>query len=194
MQAYGISIIGNSFINNGIAFSSSVPELLSYTIEENTINGKNIYFYKNDNDVLVPSDAGQIFLVQCTDFTLQDLTISNVRTGYNRIGGGICLINSSRITIQGCHISSCSPVGMYMVNSDHNTIVSNNLSIFITGSIASIQQEISFQITSFKKVVTKAFIFVILQEIQLKKIPSHSSLFVCILTFLVVIYSIKTSL
>jgi len=128
MHAYGISIIGNSFINNGIAFSSSVPELLSYTIEENTINDKNIYFYKNDNDVLVPSDAGQVFLVQCTDFTLQDLTISHVRTGYDRMGGGICLINSSHITIQGCHISSCSPVGMYMVNSDHNTISSNNLS------------------------------------------------------------------
>jgi len=134
-SGYGISIIENSFINNGIGFSSSIDELLSYTIENNTINDKNIYFYKNKNDVIVPSDAGQIFLLQCTGFKIQNLNISNVKTGYHRIGGGICLINSSRITIQETSISSCSPVGIYMVNSDDNTISSNILSKNIYGGI-----------------------------------------------------------
>jgi len=134
-SGYGISIIGNSFMNNGISFSSSIPELLSYTIENNTINDKQIYFYKNKNDVIVPSDAGQIFLVQCTNFKIQDLNISNVKTGYHRIGGGICLIESSYTTIQGNNVSSCSPVGIYLVNSDNNTISSNNLSYNYYGGI-----------------------------------------------------------
>jgi parallel beta-helix repeat protein len=134
-SGYGISIIGNSFRNNGIAFSSSVPELLTYTIENNTINDKHIYFYKNQHDVLVPSDAGQLFLLQCSDFTIQNLTISHVRTGYQRIGGGICLINSSRTMIQGTKISSCSPVGIYLIYSDDNTISSNILSNNLYGGL-----------------------------------------------------------
>lgn len=126
-SGYGISIIENSFMNNGIGFSSSIDELLSYTIENNTINDKNIYFYKNKNDVIVPSDAGQIFLLQCTGFTIKNLNISNVRTGHFGFGGGICLINSSCTTIQETSISYCLPVGIYMVNSDDNTISSNIL-------------------------------------------------------------------
>jgi len=126
-SGYGISIIGNSFANNGIGFSSSIDELFSYKIENNTINDKNIYFYKNENDVIVPSDAGQIFLLQCTGFTIENLNISNVRSGYNRFGGGICLINSSQTTIQKNCISSCTPASIYMVNSNENTIFSNNL-------------------------------------------------------------------
>ena len=127
-SGYGICITGNSFMNNGIAFSSSIPELLTYSINNNTINDKHIYFYKNQHGVLVPIDAGQIFLVQCTNFTIQNSSISNVRTGYQRIGGGICLINSSLTTIQGSSISSCSPVGIYLINSNDNLISLNTLS------------------------------------------------------------------
>ncbi len=126
-SGYGISIIENSFMNNGIAFSSSTDELLSYTIENNSINDKQIYFYKSKNDIIVPSDGGQIFLVKCKNFEIKNLNISKVKTGYSRIGGGICLIESSQSTIQGNTISSCTPLGIYLINSDENTISSNNL-------------------------------------------------------------------
>ena len=127
-SGYGLRITGNSFMNNGMAFSSSTSELLSYTIEDNTINGKPLYFYKSRNDVAVPSDAGQIILVQCSNFKIQNCTIAHVKTGYHRMGGGICVINSSHTMIRGTNISFCTPVGIYMVSSDNNTISSNFLS------------------------------------------------------------------
>jgi parallel beta-helix repeat protein len=125
---YDLRITGNSFMNNGIAFSSTMPELLSYTIENNTINGKQLYFYKNANNVTVPSDAGQVILVQCSNFKVQNLTIAHANTGFHYMGGGICLINSTHTTIQGSNISFCRPVGIYLVSSDDNTISSNFLS------------------------------------------------------------------
>jgi parallel beta-helix repeat protein len=124
---YDISIT-NNVLNNGISFSSSIPELVSDTIENNTINDKYIYFYTNEHDGIVPGDAGQIVLIQCKNFKIQNLTISNIRTNNNGIGGGVCLINSSQTTIQETKISSCKPTGIYMVNSDDNTLSSNTLS------------------------------------------------------------------
>ncbi|HWR63221.1 MAG TPA: NosD domain-containing protein [Candidatus Thermoplasmatota archaeon] len=123
---YDISIIDNS-LHNGISFYSSIPEMFSYTIENNTIYDKHIYFYTNENDGVVPNDAGQIVLVRCNNFKIQNLTISNVRTGLDQIGGGICLLDCSKTTIQGTNISSCYPAGLSLINSSSNMLLSNSL-------------------------------------------------------------------
>jgi nitrous oxidase accessory protein len=123
----GLNIVNNCLIDNGISFESSIPDLLSYTIENNTLNGKQLYYLKNQNNMDI-SDAGQVILIQCRNCRILNQTISKVRTEFSGIGGGICLVNSSSITISGNTISGCTPVGIDVISSTNVEISSNVLS------------------------------------------------------------------
>jgi parallel beta-helix repeat protein len=132
----GLTIVNNSFLNNGISFESTEPELLSYTIENNILNGKRLYYLKNTNNMDL-SDAGQVILIKCSACRILNQTISNVQTGFYGHGGGICLINSTQITIQGNSISGCTPVGIDVYYSNNINISSNILSENYGGISAS---------------------------------------------------------
>ncbi len=134
----GLTIVNNCLIDNGISFESSIPELLSYTIENNTLNGKQLYYLKNQNDIDI-SNAGQVILIQCRNGQIQNQTISKVRTGFYGFGGGICLVNSSSITISGNTISDCTPVGIDVLSSTNVEISSN----ILTGNYGGISLEYS---------------------------------------------------
>ena len=47
-------------------------------MEGNTVDGKPIYYYGWENDVVVPEDAGQVILGCCQNCVVQNLDISNV--------------------------------------------------------------------------------------------------------------------
>lgn len=72
----------------------------------NTVNEKPLYYLVNANGVSVPSDAGEVILVNCTNCTVSGLSI-----------------NQSTVAIELAH-------------STHNTIVHNNLSYSSYGIIA----------------------------------------------------------
>ncbi len=124
------TIVGNTFIRNGIGISpiSGVRGVMendddftvyefwdSLTIENNTVNGKPIYFYKNMSNFSVPTDAGQVILAGCIGVKVSGLTITNTDTGIkvwgclditishnvimNNLGAGIDLTNSSHCQI-----------------------------------------------------------------------------------------------
>ncbi|MCX6666362.1 MAG: DUF2341 domain-containing protein [Euryarchaeota archaeon] len=151
---YYCTIMNNTFTSGGISlFGESLLEYTSQVIEKNTINGRPIYFYKNINDVAVPSDAAQVILANCTNFTMQNLNLSGIDlcySSYNRIVGstvgninfyGILLWHASNNVIDLNNISgspeslesfeTCGIMLSYL--SDNNILSRNNISTCMTG-------------------------------------------------------------
>ena len=95
-------LMNNSFKKGGIFFSQSslAQEWVTNIIENNTINGKQIRFYKSSENIIVPEDTGQLIIVNCKGFTISNLVIENVEYGiqlawssYNKILN--CIINNA---------------------------------------------------------------------------------------------------
>ena len=48
----------------------------THTIENNTINGKIIKYYKNENNIDIPYDFGELILANCSNIILENLNIN----------------------------------------------------------------------------------------------------------------------
>jgi len=85
----------------------------------NTVDGKPIIYWINQQDRTVPSDAGYVALVNCTHITVQNLNLANNRQG-------ILLVSTTESTITKNHITNTG-TGIYIQESSSNTISGNNL-------------------------------------------------------------------
>jgi len=108
----------------------------------NTVNGKPIIYWFEEQDKTVPSDAGYVVLVKCENIIVQGLTVSNKQDGILLIStrnsriirnnikdcvSGIYLYTSSNnITITGNNITGNS-YGIYLNEGYGNTIYGNNI-------------------------------------------------------------------
>jgi parallel beta-helix repeat protein len=118
---------------------------LSHFIQDvdvsNTVNGKPIYYWVNQKDKEIPSDAGYVAVVNSTNVTVRDLNltqnvqgvlfaftaesvIENVKAINNTYG--IYLYGSSNNAVVDNTATSKGKLGIQLVNSNNN-IVSNNL-------------------------------------------------------------------
>jgi parallel beta-helix repeat protein len=111
----------NTFINGGFKiFVFEFDGWSSINIDRsNHVNGKPIYLIKDQNNAIVPEDAGQIILFNCTNTDVEDRTITNTSIG-------IFLIYSSHNTINGNTMENCSSTGIELYYSSEN-MISNNL-------------------------------------------------------------------
>ena len=84
--AYNTTITNNKLINDGVMLgnyfvSSGYPDItiieFLHNIDNNTVNGQPLYYLTNVKDYIIPSDAGQIILVNCTNITVKDLQMCN---------------------------------------------------------------------------------------------------------------------
>ena len=120
-DAYNDTIIDNTFISSGgIAIDGhELADWNTHTIENNYANGKPIYYYKNDsNAVTVPSDAAQVILANCSNFTIQNLYLSEV-------GRAVQLGFSSYNNINGNTIANNTEYGILLIHSSNNNITGN---------------------------------------------------------------------
>ncbi len=84
----------------------------------NKIDGKSIYYYKDQTQVIVPDDAGQIIFANCTK--------SQIKNQYLRYGiRNIMLAFSSSNIISNNFLISTTH-GMHIISSDNNTFQSNS--------------------------------------------------------------------
>lgn len=116
------TIIDNNFMSGGITVEG---DQLSYwnthTIENNYANGKPIYYFKNDSSaVAVPSDAGQVILANCSNFTIQNLTLSDV-------DNAIQLGFSSYNNITENTLENNSIGGLFLSQSTNNNVIGNTI-------------------------------------------------------------------
>ena len=85
----------------------------------NTVDGKPIYYWVNQQDRTVPSDAGYVALVNCTNITVQNLNLANNQHG-------ILLASTTNSTIAKNKITN-SEYGVFLHYSSYNTINENNI-------------------------------------------------------------------
>ncbi len=126
----GIGIRGNKYIliqdnvliNTGIMirywYNDIILDWNTHSFINNTINGLPIYYLKNQTDVNIPSDAGQIILANCSDSIIQNFTLMDGSCG-------ILAGYSNNITIQNNTIEN-EYYGICM-ESTRNSSISNNL-------------------------------------------------------------------
>ena len=135
-----IIIRDNTFLSGGITiYGEDLYHWNTHTIENNTVNGRSIYYYKNEEDGVVPSDAGQVILANCSNFTLRNLNLTIgvqlVYSSYNNISMnsitsnidyGIILWYSSNNSFFGNAITD-NMYGILLYYSHGNDISANNI-------------------------------------------------------------------
>ena len=119
------TITNNTLWNNGIVIGigiggDSLEDWNTHVIENNTVNGKPAYYYKNQNGGTVPSDAGQVILANCTNMVVSGLTLTHAT-----IGVQLAFSSSNTITNNNC---SGNYHGIDLYSSSNNNITNNNCS------------------------------------------------------------------
>jgi len=145
-----ISVYDNIFYNDGIIFSLydenyRIPyddKYFVHNINNNTVNGKKIYYYLNENDIVVPNDAGQLIAINCCGLEIKNLKLSNsdfpvilVNCKNSKIekseiknnDGIVWLIHSRRNIISRCEISNNFEGIVLDTESMFNTVAFNNI-------------------------------------------------------------------
>jgi parallel beta-helix repeat protein len=112
----------NTLYSRGIYFSGNLMvRATTHQIDtSNTISGKPIYYYANEN-YLNPSNfsnAGQIILANCDSAIIKNVNITHGRTG-------ISLIFCDNVTITESNFSNTDGDGIYFDDSNNNRIVNN---------------------------------------------------------------------
>ncbi len=115
-----VTIIGNNFTGDGISFSINFHPTFSseYIISENLVNGKPLYFYKNQKNIILKNaPVGSLIFSNCTNINLENLKIDSTDIG-------VYFTLSSNISIRNCSIFNT----IYGIRSYHskNVNISQN--------------------------------------------------------------------
>ena len=131
--------IANSKYNFGV-LGSELPHFTNDVDTSNTINGKPIYYIIGRSDLTVPSDAGYVALVNCTNIKVENLNLKNNFRGVllyytknstitqNNIANnrdGVGLQASSNNIVRLNNITANNYCGVRLGLASNNTICSN---------------------------------------------------------------------
>jgi parallel beta-helix repeat protein len=110
----------NSMVGGGISIDGGALENWNtHTIDtSNTVNGRPVQYWKDQNGGTVPAGAGQVLLANCMNVVVE---------GQGFDGVGLFIGFSGGSTIQGNNISH-SQYGIFLQSSTGNTISGNNAS------------------------------------------------------------------
>jgi parallel beta-helix repeat protein len=86
----------------------------------NEVNGKPVYYWKDQTGGSVPSDAGEVILANCTN-----VIVSDTNPDWGTVG---VLIGFSNDNVIDNNNLSNNRYGLYLTNSDGNTILNNTVS------------------------------------------------------------------
>jgi parallel beta-helix repeat protein len=125
-QRAGIAIDGARFTNinnntltlSGIEIQIPFVYLKPQCIENNTVNSKPVYFWREVDGDKIPPGAGQIFLYNCKNIIIEGQNLSNTSLGIN-------IISSDYITIKNNSCNNNKLYGIHLLNSDFCTITNN---------------------------------------------------------------------
>jgi len=131
---YGISLyystnttlLGNAASNNEYNFGvdgDDLSEFIHAIDTTNTVDGKPIYYLVDEADAIIDAqtNAGTIYLINCNNITVKDLTLT-------RNLHGVSLVNTADSTIENI-TASANMYGLTLdMASDNNTISGNNIS------------------------------------------------------------------
>lgn len=112
-----VTMKGNKMIGNEISFNLENPFDDMHVDSSNMIDDKRIYYWTGEANKTIPLDAGSVFLVNCTDITIQNLNITHV-------GQGIAIANATGIRI--ANNTMIDVLSSVHLSSSSNTTISEN--------------------------------------------------------------------
>ncbi len=111
----------NEMTNCGISVDGyHLPDYVNDVDITNKINQKTIYYYLNEDGIIVPSDAGQVILVNCTNFT-----ISNLNLSFGTIGIELAFSSNNLISENEIYENKVVAVDLDCKDNNYNTIEEN---------------------------------------------------------------------
>ena len=148
---YGIYLYAssnNTLANNALSGNAhnftvrggSLSEYIQSIDTSNTVDGKPIYYWVDEQDRVIPSDAGYVGVVNATNITVRDLTLTKNGEGVlfaytdhsmienvtvNENNHGISLYFSASNTLANNTASSNEDYGIYLQNSTSNMLAQN---------------------------------------------------------------------
>ncbi|UCE37425.1 MAG: right-handed parallel beta-helix repeat-containing protein [Thermoplasmata archaeon] len=143
----GNNITGNIMFGDGICIiGDQLEHWNTHNIDiSNTVNDKPVFYWKDQTEGVIPVDAGQVILANCTNVIVEAQAITGVSVGIslgfssnNEIIGnvisscifwyGIGLYHSNRNNIIGNFVDNGRNYGLYIQHSSGNNILGNTLS------------------------------------------------------------------
>jgi len=127
-NATNTTVYNNVFLNDGITFSIYDEEKMhpSFSIKyfihnlwNNTLNGKPLYYYLNQRQIMVPDDAGEIIAVNCSYLYIHNISITNMDFPVILVSSNHCIIRDSTFSLNDGEI--------WLINSDYNLIENNHI-------------------------------------------------------------------
>jgi parallel beta-helix repeat protein len=115
-QSDNTIVMDNSFFKDGLILYDSYKN----TVQNNTVNKKPLLYLENKSDETI-NDAGQIFLVNCNNISVENLTINETMIG-------ITLCKTGNSTLRNNEFSNNFGYGIWLQFSKSNTISTNNIS------------------------------------------------------------------
>lgn len=134
------NIMANNTYNFGI-WAISLPQFLNDVDDSNTVGTKPIYYWINRHDSNIPSDAGCVVLVNCTNIRIQNVNIS-------RNWQGVIFAHTTNATISESNITN-TEYCIWLWNSSKCHINENYVSLFI-----GIQLDYSLNNTIYGNTIT----------------------------------------
>jgi parallel beta-helix repeat protein len=158
-NTYGIHLVGsisntlvnNQMIGNGIDIDGEVvDEWITHSIDtSNTVNGKPVHYWKNQNGGTIPPGAGQVILANCINVRIEGQDVSDGSAGIllgfsnnNYIANNTASSNTRYIielsfsdynTLTNNTASQAS--GFYLFSSSNNSLSGNKMSYLSTGIV-----------------------------------------------------------
>lgn len=129
VRVTNLTIKDNTFIEDGIGFTSYENDgrpILKMTyflhnIENNTVNGKPLYYFFNKKDILIDNwEIGQLILVNCTNIKIKNISIS-------KTDWGLVLTFCNKCSTENCNFVENS-LAILTVASNNNLFQFNNIS------------------------------------------------------------------
>jgi len=135
----------NTLIDNDLNFGvlgSTLHDFVNDVDVSNSVDGKPVCYWVNRSDAEVPSDAGYVVLVNCTNVNVENLTLTKnmqgillAYTNYSTISendvanswNGIMLFNSSSNVIRGNNLRANYGLGTGLTACSNNTISKNHV-------------------------------------------------------------------
>jgi parallel beta-helix repeat protein len=114
----------NSMSNNNYNFGlkgDSIPEFTQDVDTSNKVNGKPVYYWVNEHDKTVPTNAGFVAIVNSTNITVSNL-------GLTKNCYGVVFVNTNNSNIGAVNAFSNELYGIYLFASNKNWLLFNSVS------------------------------------------------------------------
>ncbi len=113
------NVMSSNKWNFGV-WGDSISHFVHDVDSSNTVDGKPVYFWVNENNKSVPKDAGYVALISSTNITAENLVLTSNEQG-------VLLVNTQNSTIRNVAMSG-NDVGIDLRMSSTNTVTMNCLS------------------------------------------------------------------